>query len=123
MGNDLPNHKEAQRRWYDSKGRDRYRVKSLGGKYLPPGEEKRPYTGKCELCGATYEDDKSKFHYHHWIDEEPTIGIWVCVKCHWMIEAVDTGLLQKYEELKPLIEKECAMKMLGRFGLLEVVNG
>lgn len=123
MGNSSPNHKESQHKWYESKGRDRYRVKNLSGKYLPPGEEKRPFPGKCELCEKTYEDDKNKFHYHHWIEEEPTFGIWVCVKCHWMIEAVDTGLLQKYEELRLQIEKECTVKLLERLGLLEVVNG
>lgn len=120
-------HKESRaktmRKYRENGGKDRDRQRKLGGKVLPSGEDKRPFLGFCELCGRTYEDDRHKFHYHHWIEEEPTIGIWVCVKCHWMVEAVDTGLLQKYNELKLKIEEECAMKMLERFGLMEVCSG
>lgn len=66
---------------------------------------KRLHPGKCELCGANY--DKIKLDYHHWDDETPELGIWVCYKCHRFVEGIEYGLSsEKYMDLKIKIIQE-----------------
>ena len=55
----------------------------------------------CELCGK----ESLKLEYHHWDDDNPELGIWVCYRCHRTVEGADKGLVQKYFELKQLIEE------------------
>lgn len=47
--------------------------------------EKRPYTEVCELC----ETRSKRLHYHHWISDNPSIGVWVCFNCHRVAELID----------------------------------
>lgn len=68
------------------------------------GLNKRPYTGYCELCGKQVQRNMA---YHHWDDLNFNLGIWVCVKCHYIVgafELVKSGkflaLIEKYEQLK-----------------------
>lgn len=71
------------------------------GKYYT-GLNKRPYTGYCELCGK--KQDK-RLCYHHWDDNKPDMGIWMCNPCHWFVEGIERGLqLRKYLDLKEKIE-------------------
>jgi hypothetical protein len=77
---------------------------------------KRPYTNHCEVCGRPLgvgegsRDlsliSKNRGNYHHWNDEHPEKGIWVCQWCHWGIEAIDHGFnhRDKYLNLKEAIE-------------------
>lgn len=66
------------------------------------GLHKRLKPNSCELCGS-----KTKLHYHHWDNTNPSKGIWVCQtnKCHNLAEVVDKldsgNLLSgKYHKLK-----------------------
>ena len=64
---------------------------------------KRPYTGKCELCG----ENKGLLYYHHWDGHQPEIGLWLCFLCHMWAEGVEKGLeVKNYEHLKRRIVQE-----------------
>ncbi|MEM3056498.1 MAG: hypothetical protein QW639_04630 [Candidatus Bathyarchaeia archaeon] len=65
---------------------------------------KRPYPGKCELCGK----EERALSYHHWDDTHPYWGIWVCWLCHCLIDGFDhrgIKILEKYTHLKSEIEQ------------------
>jgi len=62
---------------------------------------KRNYSGYCEIC-----NQRNKFLvYHHWDDNNPAKGIWVCWHCHIVVESIDKGLVNKYISLKKDIEE------------------
>ncbi len=83
---------------------------------LPKGEYKREYLGFCEVCGEIIPDGKHK-SYHHWDDDMPAMGIWVCYKCHKIIEGVDNGIAEKYLAVKLDIEKRYAIQQLAKIGI------
>ena len=66
------------------------------------GLSKRPYTnGICELCQGKVD----RMHYHHWDDENPSLGLWLCPDCHRHAEGFDWALdrpdvLTRYADLK-----------------------
>jgi hypothetical protein len=93
---------DAKRAWYlrnKAKIDNHRRETVLNGKC---GLHKRKYTGKCELCGVTV----SKYlRYHHWDDSNPSVGVWLCTRCHNIAEAIDKIienplLLNQYKELR-----------------------
>ena len=60
---------------------------TLNGKQVSiHGLNKRPYTNYCEICGIL---KTRSLRYHHWSNENPSLGIWVCFKCHGLVEAID----------------------------------
>lgn len=78
--------------------RDYYRNHVLASPKLPKrvyGLHKRPYFGHCEICG------KSQTHpgYHHWNNENPSLGVWVCMKCHWIVESLDNPEFQRLAKI------------------------
>jgi len=62
---------------------------------------KRKFEGFYELCGKIIE--KRPF-WHHWDDQHPEKGLWLCGKCHWLAESVEYDpnqqLMDKYKYLK-----------------------
>ena len=60
--------------------------------------KKQDYSSRCELCGRT----KIRLAYHHWNKKKPSMGIWVCQKCHWLIESYDN---KSEEEILEFIRK------------------
>ena len=66
---------------------------------------KRPYPMNecCEVCQKL----NKKLRYHHWDDNNPHWGIWVCFYCHLLIEAIEKHsiFLDKYLKFKKKIEK------------------
>lgn len=54
----------------------------------------------CELCGQI----PKRLFYHHWDDEHPEWGMWLCTYCHHFAERVDHNNLGKYLQLKAEIE-------------------
>ena len=97
--------------------RRNYRLrKAVGPRILPPGEYKREYHGVCEVCGRTIPSEKHKA-YHHWDDDLIAMGIWVCYKCHKIIEGVDAGMADTYLIKKAEIEKEYALKRIQELGI------
>jgi hypothetical protein len=58
---------------------------------------KRPYTGICELCNK----QNIFLGYHHWDDDNPACGLWLCNHCHQFAEGIDRGLsVEKYLIIK-----------------------
>jgi len=84
--------------------REKLRISNLcskGRNYK--GLNKRPYAGYCELCGKKQD---MRLAYHHWNDNKPAMGIWMCNPCHWFVEGIERGLqLKKYLDLKEKIER------------------
>jgi hypothetical protein len=76
----------------------------LGSGKILYGLDKRDYPQKdvCELCGVAHPNKNGKgcLFYHHWDDNNPSIGLWTCFHCHYVAEAVDEGnaeeLVSKY---------------------------
>jgi hypothetical protein len=66
-------------------------------------QNKRPYTGFCELCLKS-KDNFKKLVYHHWNDEDFSKGLWLCQKCHNIAENTENELSRKYLELKNKID-------------------
>jgi IS30 family transposase len=65
--------------------------------------KKRPYTGYCELCKKVI----SHLAYHHWDDEHPELGMWLCIPCHQFCEGLEHGLqASRYLELKDKVIKD-----------------
>lgn len=82
--------KQQMKKHSGNRARDRHRRSGLtttvGGKQIVlHGLHKRPYPADgCEIC-------KSMVHllYHHWDPESPSKGVWVCHKCHNVVEVID----------------------------------
>jgi hypothetical protein len=85
--------------------RDWARRHNVGGK-ANRGIHKRSYPKACEMCG-----EERHLDYHHWNDNNVSLGVWVCLDCHRLAEFIDTNkdaisLTQKYLELKARINSE-----------------
>jgi len=100
---------QSKRRWYQ-RNKDtviaRRRHSNLAGKWK--NLSKRAYTGYCELCGKEVE---SHLGYHHWNDNEPSLGLWLCSPCHKWAEGFDKALedqalLSTYKGLKDTVTSE-----------------
>ena len=108
-------HKEEIRAYRQSeeyreraKNRNRKRRLSTNGKTFS-GLNKREWTNHCELCGKI----NKRSHYHHWDDNNLSKGIWICTRCHRMVEAYEHGdftYLKKYLKLKEFLNKQFQIK-------------
>ncbi len=65
--------------------------------------KKRLYTEICELCGK----EMNCPSYHHWDNENPSNGMWVCQSCHMCVEKIENipNIKELYENLKSEIER------------------
>ncbi len=58
----------------------------------------------CELC----KEWSNRLDYHHWDDENPSLGLWLCTRCHRFAEAMDRQdrelLMDRYLFLKSRVE-------------------
>ena len=63
---------------------------------------KRPKLSACELCGEPNDD----LSYHHWTNRNLLLGMWLCRVCHSIVKHVESGLVDKYLQLKDKITKE-----------------
>ncbi len=69
---------------------------------------KHPLPNSCEICGNIWKRDKShSYAWHHWDDQDPEKGIWICPKCHWLCNAYET--VQKAKN-RQKIEKYLMLK-------------
>ena len=70
------------------------------------GLKKRPHPKQCELCGSekNVKLGPIRLEWHHWIEANPNIGLWMCYRCHRFAEfcdKYDVGLMfRTYETLK-----------------------
>lgn len=78
----------------------KYRV-VVNGKSIMVNKRPRP-DNVCELCSRT----SSILPYHHWDDDNPHRGVWICPSCHKACEFIEQGLHTKYLELKQAIIRD-----------------
>jgi hypothetical protein len=100
-----PEQVKENKRKYREKVRPIIRQTELGthGETIR-GLNKRPYTSYCEICSKQVQNNMA---YHHWDDLNLNLGIWVCIKCHYIVEAFElvksgkfSAVIEKYEQLK-----------------------
>lgn len=48
---------------------------------------KRQHPEVCEICGK--KPKSAALAYHHWDDNKPQLGIWICTGCHTWAEAIE----------------------------------
>ncbi len=67
---------------------------------------KRKWTGYCEICNRHVNEITypRKINYHHWDDDKPEWGIWVCGVCHTVVEGIERKIHLKYLDFKDKIE-------------------
>lgn len=76
------------------------------------GLSKRPHPGRCEVCEG-FQD--KKLNYHHWDDEHPGLGIWLCFWCHAVAELIDRNvnvneLAERYSAIRAQVEKNSGVQ-------------
>ena len=99
---------ECHRRYYqehkeeiNEKTRDykkdyrRKHIVMVNGKSIRVDKRPRP-DDICELCDRVV----VFLHYHHWDDDNPHRGIWVCHSCHKSCEFIEKGLHTEYLRLR-----------------------
>ncbi len=67
------------------------RIRKLNTKkygYVAVNKRAKPINMGCEVCHKP----ANRLDYHHWNDDYPCLGLWLCVQCHIMAEKVDKGL-------------------------------
>ncbi len=62
-----------------------------------------PSNNECELCKRI----RKRLSYHHWDDDKPWLGMWLCNTCHFTAENIDKNLHCNYLLIKSKIEKDC----------------
>ena len=62
---------------------------------------RRPKPRECELCHKIPRFGARTMHWHHWNNEHPEWGLWLCGRCHLFADMIEKGLTaSRYEELK-----------------------
>ena len=65
-------------------------------------ENKPPKPNSCSFCGRV-----GRLEYHHWTDEHPEWGIWMCCNCHHQCEALERpSLILWYLKTKKEVEEK-----------------
>lgn len=88
----------------------RTRLTTRGGKVIR-GLSKRPYPKGCEWCllFASTPPKPVRLVYHHWDDKLPSLGLWLCHRCHHIAELMDKPqapeIMSHYRRLKLDIER------------------
>lgn len=77
------------------------------------GVKKTVRPDNCELCGRNF-DENLLANYHHWEDDFPQLGIWLCAVCHHFAEVYDKDFSEKYISLKMRL----MMKFINKYNLV-----
>ena len=98
---------------HNQRSRDYRRENILGTKIngkltqLRVKKRPRPLDGNCEFCRK---NGGQHLGYHHWDGDNLSLGVYTCLQCHPILEAIDCGKLDKvvnrYIELKRKIAEE-----------------
>jgi len=80
--------------------------------------KKRPYPihNQCELNSSHVSES---LQYHHWDDTDLMKGMWVCSKCHHLVEGFERAqkaisVIQDYTKLKNQINQDALENKAGR---------
>lgn len=95
-------HRKLKRKW------QRANQTETTGRTLYGKKRKRPKGGTCELCNKECDKEGKRLYYHHWDDNNMLKGIWVCYKCHTLIENEEEfkALLLKWHLLEAEIDNK-----------------
>ena len=74
----------------------------------------KPKDGKCEICRE--KPLHSVLQHHHWDHENPSVGMWMCSKCHFVVDLLDVKpeLARRYFDLKRAILRSYAKQLKGK---------
>jgi len=89
-------YKEIRRRkWRDHKKKHALVTWKNGVQVYYGNLNKRDYPKDscCELCGKNR--NTRSLPYHHWDNDNPSKGVWVCETCHRICEALENSNFQK----------------------------
>ncbi len=99
---------KQKRKEHDARPEFIARRRELGRRYLRingvrvrVNKRPRPTDMVCEICHRV----SGKLDWHHWEDEHPERGLWLCSPCHRIAEGADMGLVETYREVKESINK------------------
>jgi hypothetical protein len=80
----------------------------INGKFTYlPAPNKRSKPANCELCN----ENNSNLGYHHWDNSDPSLGIWVCYRCHLLVGTWECGGREKIAKYLVLKEKLTGAKV------------
>ena len=74
---------------------------TIKGRHVRVKKRQRPWDDACEICKRV----SKKLSWHHWDDNRPERGIWVCFLCHSMAECIDRDLHGVYILMKEICNK------------------
>lgn len=98
--------KECQRIYLKRYYRENYitQTNELGKQTLIKCKKRKRPNNICEICNEF--DGKKLLFYHHWDNENPHWGMWVCRHCHITIEQIEKipTITNIYLNLKQKIE-------------------
>ena len=66
-----------------------YDIRGLNKSPFPEG-------GVCPFCGGS----NRKLQWHHWLDTNLNDGLWMCTKCHFILENLFRQMPLKADELR-----------------------
>lgn len=90
--------KEFRRKYFIQSGHDQRNRRDIKGII----KRDYPEDGYCEVCHL----NKKRLAYHHWDDNFPSWGIWLCAGCHVGANFLEKeDLTIKYWELRRWIEQ------------------
>ena len=93
--------KEVRKNWLE----DGYVVTTVMGRHARYKiKNKRPKPINCELCDKL-PINGNRLSWHHWNDKHLEYGLYLCLGCHKVAEATESGLPDKYLRLKEKAEK------------------
>ena len=75
-----------------------------GGREVVRIAGKRPRPDHCEMCDAT----PKRLVYHHWNDDDYSLGLWVCQGCHNVAHTWEDKRLRmaRYRALKSMMNAD-----------------
>jgi len=83
-----------------------HRVIKHNGKVILRNVDKPPKPMLCTLCAR-----KSYLTYHHWQDDVPEVGLWICNGCHMAIHRmIKVGILKASIKSQKLVCSALSIK-------------
>lgn len=85
---------------------NRKNILTVSNKHIRVLKRDYPNDGACELCDRVIR----RLGYHHWDDEVPKFGLWLCETCHNAAEVFERGLIDRYVQLKDKVSREVCIR-------------
>jgi len=98
-------YKSHDRKWWREYRAKNYVNTTVNGKHRflrTPYKRPKPSMMECELCGRVTD----RLNYHHWDDNDPSVGLWLCFSCHMFVERLEYGEIELYYRLRAEAKKD-----------------